>query len=81
MKTKIQNYRTGSTGSWTQPPGFIERHIKIKEAASIAGIGVSTIYRLISQERFPKPINTGGMRVTLFRLSDVLAWLEHRQAA
>lgn len=47
----------------------------------MVGLGVSTIYRLISQGKFPKPIDTGGLRVTLFRLSDVLAWLEHRATA
>ncbi len=79
METQIQHSSAISAQHWTPPQGFTERHIKIREAASIAGLGVSTIYKLIANGRFPKPIDTGGLRVTLFRLSDVLAWLEHRQ--
>jgi len=79
MDNKSEN--SDAMSAWTPPLGFIERHINIKETASIAGLGVSTIYRIIPQGKFPKPIPTCGLRVTRFRLSDVLAWLEHREAA
>ena len=39
-----------------------ERLVRMKEARKIVGLGRSTIYKLIAEERFPKPVAPFGLR-------------------
>jgi len=47
----------------------------------MTGLARSTIQRLKTQGRFPKPIHPlGHIRVAAWRLSDVQAWVDARAA-
>lgn len=46
-----------------------------KEASRRLSIPTSTLYRWISEGRFPKPIKIGPRR-TAFRVSDLQSWIE-----
>jgi len=47
----------------------------IKQAISLTSLSKSTIYRLIQEGRFPKPLIISRRRVG-WRQSDIYAWLE-----
>lgn len=49
--------------------------LQIHTVTALAGLGRSTIYRLVSEGRFPQPIRR-GLRCTRFRAGDVTAWLK-----
>ncbi|MBN9143706.1 MULTISPECIES: helix-turn-helix transcriptional regulator [unclassified Novosphingobium] len=51
----------------------VERLLPIAQVREITGAGTSTIYRWMSQDRFPRPISvTPGTR--RWRESDLIAW-------
>jgi len=55
-------------------------HSKIlrrKDVEAMIGLSRSTIYKLISEDMFPKPIKLGP-RAVGWRLSDVEIWLDTR---
>ena len=54
-----------STQTQERPP--VARLIRLSEVQKRVGLGRSTIYRWMSEERFPKPYQLGGHAV---------AWLE-----
>ena len=57
--------------------GLKPRVMRIKQVAEYVGLAVSTIYQLQRQGRFPKPSACyPGMRVALYRVEDVEAWLD-----
>ena len=51
-----------------------ERFLKVKEAAHICGIGVSTVWRNSKLGTMPKPIKVSA-NTTRWRLSEVNEWL------
>jgi prophage regulatory protein len=57
-----------------------ERLLRLKEIRALTGLGASTLYRLISQGRFPKPLHPLGNRVAAWRSSEVFAWIAERAA-
>lgn len=58
----------------------VDRYIRIKELATMLGIGRSTIYRLISENKFPKQIKLTE-RTSVWRLSTINEWVESREKA
>lgn len=53
--------------------------LQINTVSALAGLGRSTIYRLVSEDKFPQPIKR-GLRCTRFRAGDVTAWLKAQVA-
>lgn len=47
--------------------------VDVKQASKILGLGVSTIWRLVKEERFPKPIKL-GTRCLRWRMSSLEEW-------
>ncbi|MDP2443295.1 helix-turn-helix transcriptional regulator [Rhodoferax sp.] len=54
--------------------------LQIHTVTTLAGLGRSTIYRLVSEGKFPQPIKR-GLRCTRFRAGDVTAWLKAQVAS
>ncbi|MES2181540.1 MAG: AlpA family transcriptional regulator [Pseudomonadota bacterium] len=59
---------------------MLDRYIRIKELAAMLGIGRSTIYRLISENKFPKQIKLTE-RTSVWRVSVINEWVESREKA
>lgn len=57
----------------------LDRYIRIKELAMMLGISKQTIYRLISQNKFPKQIKLTE-RTAVWRLSTIEQWISEREA-
>jgi prophage regulatory protein len=57
-----------------------ERLLRLKEVRSLTGLGASTIYRLISEHRFPKQLHPLGNKIAAWRASEVSAWIAARAA-
>lgn len=57
-----------------------ERLLRLKEVRSLTGLGNSTLYRLISQGRFPKQLHPLGNKIAAWRASEVHAWIAERAA-
>ena len=49
--------------------------IRIKEVSHILGLAKSTIYRYLSEDNFPKPINIGA-RAVAWRRGDIEKWID-----
>lgn len=56
-------------------PATTDRLIDVKEAAHLAGCGVSTVWRNSKAGTFPKPIVLGA-NMTRWRLSEVNKWIQ-----
>lgn len=52
-------------------PYIIDRH----EVERLTSLRKTTIYRLMKQDKFPKPLRISSMRVA-WRLKDIEAWVE-----
>lgn len=50
---------------------------RIKDLSKIIGIPVSTIWKLIREDGFPKPIKASP-RISLFNVADAIAWITGR---
>ena len=57
-----------------------ERLIRLKELRHLTGLGRSTIYRLIEQDRFPKQLRPLGdnVKLSVWRATEVRAWIQAR---
>lgn len=55
-------------------PKHSQRLIRLKEVQHRVGLGRSTIYRWMADERFPKPVHLGGHAVA-WVLEDVEDWI------
>jgi len=53
---------------------------RLPKVLTRAGIGKSTIYRLISEGKFPRPVRLGARAVGFVR-EEVDAWIDARVAA
>ena len=52
----------------------MKRLIRMKEILQITGLGRSTVYLYISQQRFPNPVKI-GYRSVAWREDDVQEWI------
>lgn len=50
-------------------PNLEKQLLSVKEVAAMLGIGVSTIWRQVDLDKFPKPIKIG--RATRWRKADI----------
>lgn len=57
-----------------------DRYIRLNELAPMLGLGKSTIYRLIQENKFPKQIKLTE-RTVVWRLSTIHQWVEDREKA
>jgi prophage regulatory protein len=57
---------------------IVDRLIRMKELKEILGLGTSTIYRMISDNKFPKPIKLTE-RTVAWRMSTINEWIESRE--
>ena len=57
-----------------------ERLLNVREVTELIGVSRSTLHRMVSDNRFPRPIRV-GLRAVRWRLSEVLAWMESCQPA
>ena len=54
------------------------KFLRMPMVLQITGLGRSTIYRLIAENKFPGPVRVGN-RAVAWRQSDLDAWSEGRQ--
>lgn len=57
-----------------------ERLLRRPEVENRTGLSRSTIYELVKEGRFPRPVKL-GKRAVAWRESDIAAWIEARQKA
>ena len=53
--------------------------LRMSAVTHMIGLGRSTIYRLVAQEKFPPPVRLGD-RAVAWRRSDLQQWSEERQS-
>jgi prophage regulatory protein len=53
-----------------------QRLLRLSEVSTMIGLGRSSIYRYVSEGRFPSPIHV-GYRSVRWKLADVLTWRAH----
>jgi len=63
----------GSASKHLDPVLNAQRLIRPAEVSAMIGLGRSSIYRYVSERRFPAPLKVGERSVR-WKLSDVLAW-------
>lgn len=56
------------------------RLLRRPDVEALTGLARSTMYRLIADGDFPRPVKIGAQAVA-WRERDVLAWIESREAA
>ena len=56
------------------------RLLSMRDVISLTTYSRPSIYRLIAEGRFPKPLKLGDVKIA-FRESEVLAWLASRNRA
>jgi prophage regulatory protein len=56
------------------------RVMRRPEVLKIVGLSRATIYQMMAEGRFPKPIKV-GLRAVAWREADIEAWLASREAA
>ena len=57
-----------------------DRYIRLKELAPMLSLAKSTIYRLIKENKFPKPIKLTE-RTSVWRLSVINEWVKERESS
>jgi len=55
-----------------------EKLLTVKEVSEIVGFKVSTLYKFIKTQEFPKPIKIG--KSSRWKLTDIKKWLNHQIA-
>ena len=55
----------------------VDRLIRLKELIKIIGLARSTVYLLLSKNKFPKPIKLTEKTI-VWRLSEIEKWIEER---
>lgn len=56
----------------------VDRYVRLKELAFMLGLGRSTIYRLIKDNKFPKQIKLTE-RTSVWRLSEINQWIAEKE--
>lgn len=51
--------------------------VSLKRVRELTSLGKSTIYRMIAENRFPRPVKLSERRVA-WRETDLINWLEDR---
>lgn len=51
--------------------------MRLRSVLRVTGLSRSTIYRLIADRQFPRPVQL-GRRAVAWRTAEVAAWSEHR---
>ena len=59
---------------------MIDRILRRPEVERVTGLSRTSIYALIAQGRFPRPVKLGRQAVG-WRESEIAAWIESRPAA
>lgn len=54
-----------------------ERFLRHREVTKITGLTKPTIYRFMTQGKFPRPINLGE-KMAAWLLSDIQKWMEEK---
>jgi len=57
-----------------------EKFLKLPQVMEITTLGTSTIYRLMDEGKFPRPVKVTE-RAVAWRSSDIEQWMEERQVA
>jgi len=52
--------------------------VRIKQLKEVTNLPKSTIYRLISENRFPRQLKLGE-RIVAWRTDDIIAWMDGLQ--
>ena len=61
----------------SQTPECIMRVLKIKDVLSKTGLGKTTLYALIKESQFPRPISL-GLRAVGWLESEIEAWIQEK---
>ena len=54
--------------------------VDVKEAAHLCGLGVRTLWRLVSEGTAPGPVRLPGRRITRWRVADLEQWVASLEA-
>lgn len=54
--------------------------LKLKDVMRIANVGKTSVYRLMAEERFPKPVRVGPSGVR-WRATEVQQWIDRLERA
>ena len=65
-----------SVGQETAPPTFV----RMPSVLRMTGLGRSTIYRLIAEKKFPRPVRIGD-RAVAWRQTDLDSWSKALEAS
>ncbi len=65
------------TGRSHGEPSCVTRLIRLPEVMSRVGLGRSTIYRWMAEEKFPKPVRLGGHSVA-WPENEIEAWISDK---
>lgn len=57
-----------------------KRQPSAQTVTALAGLGKTTIYRLMAAGKFPKAVPIAGTSAVRWRLSDVLGWMDAQAA-
>ena len=71
--------RTPSESSSTRPDATMAVFLRMPTVMRMTGLGRSTIYRLIADQKFPCPVRLGP-RAVAWRRSDLDRWSDARPA-
>lgn len=52
--------------------------IKLPEVLALCAISKTTLYRLVNEGDFPKPVQLSGKRSVAWRFREIEAWIESR---
>lgn len=63
-----------------QDPDMLEAHYRRAEVERLTGLSRSTIYAMMANETFPKPVRI-GRRAVAWRESDLATWQASRDVA
>jgi prophage regulatory protein len=54
--------------------------VRVNDVCAITGLSVPTIYRLMTRNKFPRPVKI-TKTARAWKLSEVMAWMESRESA
>ena len=57
----------------------MKRLLRVKQVAAITSMGISTVWRYVKEDKFPKPHKVSA-GVTVWNSDDVEAWIEKQIA-
>ncbi len=74
MNVKTDSLSTDLASSTASPKTFL----RLPKVKSRVGYSRASIYRKISEDKFPKPYDLGGGRAVAWLESDIDAWIQAR---